>query len=64
MCVCVCVCVCVFCMQAHNINACRTAHYPNHSRFYELADEHGLYIVDEANIESHGCGHAINAIIN
>jgi beta-galactosidase len=41
-------------MKAHNINACRCAHYPNHSRFYELADEYGLYIVDEANIESHG----------
>ena len=41
-------------MKAHNINACRTAHYPNHPRFYQLADEHGIYIVDEANIESHG----------
>ncbi|WP_225913241.1 glycoside hydrolase family 2 TIM barrel-domain containing protein, partial [Pseudoalteromonas arctica] len=31
-----------------------TAHYPNHPRFYELCDELGLYVVDEANIETHG----------
>ena len=41
-------------MKAHNINACRCSHYPNHARWYQLADEYGLYIVDEANIESHG----------
>lgn len=41
-------------MKRNNINAVRTAHYPNHPRFYELCDQYGLYVVDEANIESHG----------
>ena len=39
-----------------NINAVRAAHYPNVPRWYELTDEYGLYVVDEANIESHGMG--------
>jgi beta-galactosidase len=43
-------------MKSLNINAVRTAHYPNVPRWYELADEYGLYVVDEANIESHGMG--------
>ena len=43
-------------MKLLNINAVRTAHYPNLPRFYELADEYGLYVVDEPNIESHGMG--------
>ncbi len=42
-------------MKAHNINAVRTSHYPNAPRFYELCDEYGLYVIDEADIESHGC---------
>jgi len=37
-----------------NINAVRTAHYPNDPYFYELCDRFGIYVVDEANIESHG----------
>ena len=41
-------------MKQNNFNAVRTAHYPNHPRFYELCDEYGLYMVDEANIETHG----------
>jgi beta-galactosidase len=41
-------------MKEHNINAVRTSHYPDVERWYELCDEHGLYVVDEANIESHG----------
>lgn len=41
-------------MKQFNINAVRTSHYPNDPRWYELADEYGLYVVDEANIESHG----------
>jgi beta-galactosidase len=41
-------------MKEHNINAVRCAHYPNHPRWYDLCDEYGLYVVDEANIESHG----------
>ena len=43
-------------MKQFNVNAVRTAHYPNIPRWYELTDEHGLYVVDEANIESHGMG--------
>lgn len=41
-------------LKRNNFNAIRTAHYPNAPRFYELADEYGFYVVDEANIESHG----------
>jgi beta-galactosidase len=44
-------------MKRFNINAVRTSHYPNTPRWYELCDEHGLYVVDEANIESHGMGY-------
>lgn len=40
--------------KENNINAVRLSHYPQQRRFYELCDEHGLYVVDEANIESHG----------
>ncbi|WP_455436130.1 glycoside hydrolase family 2 TIM barrel-domain containing protein [Hungatella hathewayi] len=41
-------------MKRHNINAVRTCHYPNQSRWYELCDEYGIYLIDEANLESHG----------
>lgn len=41
-------------LKQHNFNAVRTAHYPNHPLWYELCDEYGLYLVDEANIETHG----------
>jgi beta-galactosidase len=41
-------------MKQYNFNAVRTAHYPNHPRWYELCDEYGLYVCDEANIETHG----------
>ena len=44
-------------MKRHNVNAVRTSHYPDDPRWYDLADEYGLYIVDEANIESHGMGY-------
>ncbi|MBJ7414343.1 MAG: DUF4981 domain-containing protein, partial [Niveispirillum sp.] len=40
-------------MKRSNINAVRTSHYPNDPRWYELADEYGLYVMDEANNESH-----------
>jgi beta-galactosidase len=40
-------------MRAHNITAVRTSHYPNDDVFYDLCDELGMYVVDEANIESH-----------
>jgi beta-galactosidase len=41
-------------MKQNNINAVRTSHYPNVPEWYELCDEYGLYVFDEANIESHG----------
>ena len=41
-------------MKLHNINTVRLAHYPQSRRFYELCNEYGLYVYDEANIESHG----------
>ncbi|GBG81345.1 hypothetical protein CBR_g32018 [Chara braunii] len=41
-------------MKQHNINAVRNSHYPMHPRWYELCDLLGLYMIDEANIETHG----------
>ncbi|MBU1101250.1 MAG: DUF4981 domain-containing protein [Bacteroidetes bacterium] len=41
-------------MKQLNINAVRTSHYPNQERWYELCDQYGLYVIDEANIEAHG----------
>lgn len=40
-------------MKQHNINAVRTSHYPNVPEWYNLCDEYGLYVIDEANVESH-----------
>jgi beta-galactosidase len=40
-------------MKQYNINAVRTSHYPNVTDWYDLCDEYGLYVIDEANIESH-----------
>lgn len=45
-------------MKLNNINAVRTCHYPNDPLWYKLCDEYGLYVIDEANIESHGMGYA------
>lgn len=42
-------------MKQHNINAIRTSHYPNAPEFYRLCDEYGFYVIDEADVESHGC---------
>ena len=44
-------------MKQNNINAVRTCHYPNVTEWYALCDEYGLYLVGEANIESHGMGY-------
>ena len=44
-------------MKAHNVNSVRTAHYPNSPIFYELCDRYGLYVMCEADLESHGCWH-------
>ncbi len=47
-------------MRRNNINAVRTAHYPQPRRFYELCDEIGIYVYCEANIESHGMGYSLD----
>jgi beta-galactosidase len=47
----------VLVMKQHNINTVRTSHYPNHPAWYALCDRYGLYVMDEANIESHGMGY-------
>lgn len=44
-------------MKQANINHVRTAHYPNRPEWYDLCDEYGIYVMDEANIETHGCGY-------
>lgn len=44
----------VILMKRHNINAVRASHYPNHPLWYSLCDRYGLYVMDEANVESHG----------
>ena len=41
-------------MKAHNVNAVRTSHYPPHPYFLELCDEHGLYVIAECDLETHG----------
>jgi beta-galactosidase len=44
-------------MKEHNINAVRTCHYPDNNLWYELCDKYGIYVVAEANVESHGMGY-------
>lgn len=44
-------------MKQNNINAVRASHYPNDPRWYSLCDQYGMYVIDEANIESHGMGY-------
>lgn len=46
-------------MKQYNINSVRTSHYPNSETWLDLCDQYGLYVVDEANIESHGMGYDI-----
>jgi len=41
-------------MKQTNVNAVRTSHYPNDPRWYELCDRYGIYVLDEANLETHG----------
>lgn len=43
-------------LKACNFNAIRTSHYPQHPAFYEYCNELGIYVADEADIETHGCG--------
>lgn len=48
-------------MKRMNINAVRTCHYPDDPRWYDLCDKYGLYVVAEANQESHGFGYGDDA---
>ena len=41
-------------LKEHNINAVRTSHYPDQTRWYELCDRYGIYLIDETNMETHG----------
>ncbi len=47
-------------MKKHNINGIRTSHYPNSPVFYQLCDEYGFYVIDEADLEMHGCVEVYN----
>jgi beta-galactosidase/beta-glucuronidase len=44
-------------MKQHNINTVRTSHYPNDPYWYELCDRYGMYVIDEADLETHGFGY-------
>ncbi len=46
-------------MKRNNINAVRTSHYPNQTVFYDLCDMYGLYLIDEANMETHGAAYCV-----
>lgn len=49
-------------MKENNINAVRNSHYPNDPYWYELCDKYGIYLVDEANLETHGMGYGENSL--
>ena len=49
-------------MKRHNIDAVRTSHYPNHHTWYALCDRYGIYVMAEANVESHGMGYKKQAL--
>ncbi len=51
-------------MKELNINAVRTSHYPQPPLWYKLCDQYGIYLVDEANLESHGLGFGEGNISN
>ena len=51
----------LICMKQLNFNAVRTSHYPHASEWYELCDQLGLYVVDEANVETHDFGGQLSA---
>lgn len=51
-------------MKQHNVNALRTSHYPNHPLLYDLCDELGLWVIDEADLECHGFDAAIVQSLN
>jgi beta-galactosidase len=52
----------VILMKKCNMNGIRTSHYPNDPYFYELCDQYGLYVIDEANAESHAQGYGDNSV--
>jgi beta-galactosidase len=49
-------------MKKHNINTVRTCHYPDDPYWYDLCDQYGIYVIDEANIESHGMGYGAESL--
>ncbi len=49
-------------IKQNNINTVRASHYPNIPEWYKLCDEYGLYVIDEANIESHGMGYDADSL--
>jgi beta-galactosidase len=49
-------------LKQNNINTVRTSHYPNDPKWYELCDRYGIYLIDEANIESHGMGYGSESL--
>lgn len=51
-------------MKENNINAVRTSHYPQSTMWYKLCDHYGLFVCDEANLESHGLGYGPENVAN
>ena len=51
-------------MKQHNLNSLRCCHYPSHPRLYELCDELGLWVMDEADLECHGFYDAVAQPLN
>jgi len=49
-------------LKSNNLNAVRTCHYPNDPRWYDLCDQYGIYLIDEANLETHGVGGLLSNI--
>jgi len=49
-------------MKSHNVNMVRTCHYPDQTIWYDLCDLYGIYLVDEANVESHGMGYGAESL--
>ncbi|GMK41398.1 beta-galactosidase [Paenibacillus sp. CCS19] len=49
-------------IKQNNMNAVRTSHYPNQTRWYELCDEYGIYLIDEMNLETHGSWQKMGAV--
>ena len=50
-------------LKQFNFNAVRTSHYPNDPMWYDLCDEYGIYLMDEANLESHGIGDGCGVVL-